>query len=392
MPLSQDLDLILDTVERADPSFGTVARETKDRHIEAVRQSALQGKTDEFLLSAMSLLALAENGHTRLIPNEAIRVLPCRFVSCGGSVFLTRVAGKGSGLPPARLIAVNDVTVDVIEERMQPLLAGTRQRKRVTGPILMAWPAALSALGISTDAPTIRYRLQYAAGRVSDLQMPVTQTVPATELYPRNEHGLSEPDPGVRSFASVMEWPDNCRAVALPSFFDEERHALRRAVSDAADNIRAVPGCRLVLDVRGNTGGSFLEAMPLADAVTSSCQSGHCTVLMDRFTFSAAIVFVAILKYRLGNRLTLVGEEPGDGLRFFAEGGLIELPVTGALVRYSTALHDWESGSVDETTPPDIARHIVPVGNINTDRHWVQTPFDKSETTDIYRRFLDEMT
>ena len=84
-------------------------------------------------------------------------------------------------------------------------------------------------------------------------------------------------------------------------------------------------------------------------------------MLVDKFTFSAAIVFVAILRYQLGRKLKIVGEKMGDGLRFFAEGGLIELPASGAVVRYSSALHDWETGSADQTTPPDIARQLVPV-------------------------------
>lgn len=61
--------------------------------------------------------------------------------------------------------------------------------------------------------------------------------------------------------------------------------------------------------------------MPLIDAISEGAQDRRVGVLVDKFTFSAAIVFVAILKHRLGARLKLIGEEMGDGLTFFAEGG-----------------------------------------------------------------------
>ena len=97
-------------------------------------------------------------------------------------------------------------------------------------------------------------------------------------------------------------------------------------------------------------------------------------MLVDKFTFSAAIVFAAILKHRLGRRLILIGEDMGDALTFFAEGGLFELPTSGAVVRYSTAFHDWETGTSDETTPAEIARHIVPAGALEVDWTWSRDP------------------
>jgi hypothetical protein len=124
-----------------------------------------------------------------------------------------------------------------------------------------------------------------------------------------------------------------------------------------------------LIDVRGNTGGNFLKTMPLIDAISENA-GRQVVVLVDKFTFSAAIVFVAILKHRLGRRLTLIGEEMGDGLMFFAEGGLLDLPISGAVVRYSSAFHDWENGTSNETTPTEIARQMVPAGKLNLHREW----------------------
>ncbi len=114
-------------------------------------------------------------------------------------------------------------------------------------------------------------------------------------------------------------------------------------------------------------------------------------LLVDKFTFSAAIVFVAILKHRLGARLKLIGEEMGDGLTFFAEGGTIDLSSSSAVVRYSSAFHDWAGGRIDETTPKEIAEEIVPVGTLELDRRWIAVS-DDVETLDRFcREVLDSL-
>jgi hypothetical protein len=123
--------------------------------------------------------------------------------------------------------------------------------------------------------------------------------------------------------------------------------------------------------------------MPLIDAISEGAQDRRVALLVDKFTYSAAIVFVAILKHRLGERLVLIGEEMGDGLTFFAEGGTLDLSSSGAVVRYSSAFHDWAGGRIDETTPTEIAERIVPVGTLDLDRICVMNS-DDVETLDRF--------
>jgi hypothetical protein len=130
----------------------------------------------------------------------------------------------------------------------------------------------------------------------------------------------------------------------------------------------------------------------LIDAISGGTEGRRVGLLIDKFTFSAAIVFTAILKHRLGERLVLIGEEMGDGLTFFAEGGTIDLSSCGAAVRYSTAFHDWAGGRTDETTPAEIAERIVATGTLELDRVWVAQS-DDVETRDRFcREVLDSLT
>ncbi|OCW58227.1 peptidase S41 [Hoeflea olei] len=388
MSLTQDLDNILETVLPTDPSFRRIGQAAMDRCLRDARRSALEGSRDAFLLSAMRLLALPDNGQTRLIPNGAISVLPLRFVSVGRGVQLMDTAQETPG-PGRELLAVNGTAVGQIEAAAARFLAGTHQRKRVIGPILLAWPHALARLGVSSGEATT-YRVKDENGRTTELKMDNGHTVPASRLYPRNEHGKADPAWQPQRYAEIEDWQGLGLAISLPSFFDPRETALPEAISCAAEQVRRSTGRTLLIDVRGNTGGDFLQTLPLIDAVTED-PGRQVVLLVDKFTFSAAIVFVAILKHRLGPRLKLIGEEMGDGLRFFAEGGLLDLPVSGAMVRYSTAFHDWENGTRDDTTPAEIARHLVPAGRLTLDREWVAWPCDETAKGAVYRLVLKSL-
>jgi hypothetical protein len=366
----EDLEQIERMVLPTDPSFGGIGRDTIDRHLTDARRHALEGSGDAFLLSLMRLMALPGNGHTRLIPNDAITVLPLRFVTIGKAVRLRDGAPGFAGAIGGALTSINGVPVAEIEAAAEGFLAGTRQRRRVIGPILFAWPGALQRLGALSGGDRVRYGLRDETGRDRELVLDAASGVPGSAFYPRNEHGKADASWSPTAFVTVRKLGETGLLLILPSFFDPGVTALSQAICDAADLVRSRPGTPLVVDVRGNTGGNFLRTLPLIDAISEGSDTRKVALLVDKFTFSAAIVFVALLKHRLGDRLVLIGEEMGDGLTFFAEGGTIDLPSTGAAVRYSTAFHDWAGGRVDETTPARIAKEMVPVGTLELDQQW----------------------
>lgn len=389
MSLTQDLEKILETVLPTDPSFRRIEQAMIDDRICDARRYALEGSREAFLLSAMRLLALPDNGHTRLIPNDSISVLPLRFVSVGTTVQLTDTALE-TAASRGELIAVNGTTLGHIEAAAEKFLAGTRQRKRVIGPILFAWPYALAHLGFSPKENTTEYRVRDENGQITDLKVENGRTVPASMLYPRNEHGKADPAWKPEKFVEIKDWQGLGSSISLPSFFDPGEIVLPKAISGAADHVRTCADKNLLIDVRGNAGGDFLQTMPLIDAISES-ENRQVAVLVDKFTFSAAIVFVAILKHRLGPRLKLIGEEMGDGLMFFAEGGLLDLPASGAVARYSTAFHDWENGTSDETTPAEIARQLVAAGKLNLDWEWVVGSATENAQGAFYQQVLKSL-
>lgn len=389
MSLTEDLEKILETVLPTDPSFRRIEQPMIDGCIRDARLYALEGSKEAFLFSVMRLLALPGNGHTRLIPNDSISVLPLRFVSVGTVVQLTDTALE-TPAPRGELIAVNGTPLGQIEAAAEKFLAGTRQRKRVIWPILLAWPYALAHLGFSSKENTTEFRVKDENGQITDLKVENGHTVPASILYPRNEHGKADPAWKAARFVEIKDWQGLGLSILLPSFFDPSKNLLPKAISAAAEQVSTCSNKKLLIDIRGNTGGDFLKTMPLIDAICENA-SRQVVVLVDKFTFSAAIVFVAILKHRLGRRLKIIGEEMGDGLIFFAEGGLLDLPTSGAVVRYSSGFHDWENGTANETTPAEIARQMVPAGKLKLDLEWVEMSTAENVQGPFYQQILKSL-
>lgn len=387
----RDLERVERTVLLTDPSFRAIEREEMDRLIHEARQNAFANAKDEFLLSVMQLLALPGNGHTRLIPNNAISVLPLRFATIGTAVRLLGAPSCFAGAIGSELISINGVPVAKIEVTAEKFLAGTRQRKRVIGPILFTWPGALVRLGVYSGSGAIEYRMRDRTGRISELVPDPADRVPGAALYPRNEHGKADASWSPRTFLETRDFGRLGLVMVLPSFFDPVQTELSNAISEAAARARSRPYTPLLVDVRGNTGGNFLLTMRLIDAISGGAEDRRVGVVVDKFTFSAAIVFAAILKHRLGARLELIGEEMGDGLTFFAEGGTIDLSTGGAVVRYSSAFHDWAGGRIDETTPREIAEEIVPVGTLKLNRRWVSVSDDQRALDRFYREVLTSL-
>ena len=391
MSLMRDLELVERKVLPKDPSFRAISTDRIERLVNDARTSARAQAKGAFLLSMMRLLALPGNGHTRLIPNDAIEVVPLRFVSIGKTPLLRDARPDLRWACGGTVISVNGTPIGDIAAATSDLLAGTDQRRRVIGPILLAWPSALREMGFTSETGGIEYQIRTEDRQTHTLSVDPARCVPAATLYPRNEHGRAAAAWSPARYLEVSDFGQLGLLMGLPSFFDPSETRLQAVISQAADLIRSRPTTSLLIDVRGNTGGNFLKTLPLIDAILEGGADRRVGVLVDKFTFSAAIVFVAILQHRLGARLRVIGEEMGDGLTFYAEGGTIDLPASGAAVRYSTAFHDWAGGRIDKTTPEDIAREIVAVGSVELDQVWSGSVDDRELTQRFSAEILDAL-
>ncbi|MEL6449782.1 MAG: S41 family peptidase [Pseudomonadota bacterium] len=364
MKFDQDLALIKDVVERRDPAFDAVPPEAMQAHWRVLEDAAGSGRRDAFLLAAMRLIACPGNGHTRLIPNAAISTLPIRFVALGGGIYATQVPEDAHAARDLPLVAVNDVPTDMLWRRIELYLAGVPQRQRVIGPIMLAWPAAIARLTDRPPEAPVTYQFERATGGHVSLPITAENTMPAPSLYPIYERGTLDPGEPLGPVADASE---KLTYLRLPDFSGLDPSARAAEMAQAVDAITQAPKANIILDVRNNPGGNFFTTQPLRDALAQHWQGRRCVALVNKFTFSAAIVFVALIKAGLKARCVIAGEAMGDATRFYAEGDTCALPQSGAGVRYSTAYHDWQTGKAAPNTPVEIAKQLVAAGHLEPD-------------------------
>lgn len=368
MDFTHDTDIVEDVVLRRDPAFCAVDPRRIGRKLDRLRNGDYGADLDAYLFAAMEVLALPENGHTRLIPNAAIKVLPVRFVAIGSSFVATDGAGQAAANRMTKLLAVNGVRAEDLFARARKCLAGTPARQRVIGAILFAWPGALNQLGAASGTGRVTYTVAAPAGDNRQWALHEDEAVPARRFYPDSEHGSRKHPRRPTDRATCTMMGATAIHVRLPDFFCRDADALEADLSRAAGVILAKPDIGIVFDMRGNPGGDFLRTMGFIETLSEKWRGERYAVLVDKFTFSAAIVFVAILTQKLTASGRIIGEPMGDGTRFYAEGGTVMLPQTGAAVRYSTAFHDWQTGRAARSTPPDIAPHLVAAGDLTPDQ------------------------
>ena len=354
MKFARDLEVIEGVVVAGDPAFESVPPNVLDHALLPLKAQAQQADRDAILLAAMKIVALAGNGHSRVIPNAAIAVVPRRIVIRDGHPSLVE-DGRTH-----RILAVDGIATEQLLPAWDVLLAGNAARRRVLSGIMMAWPAALEMAGAG-QGKEVCYRL--AAG--AEYAVSTKDCVPALPLYPVAETGALDPqrdDYGLPD-GSVMAWRDGLWWWRIGDLKALEEGQIARGVAQMERRANA----NIVIDLRGNPGGSFLKAIPLIDWLRTQWRGSRCSVLVNAYTFSAAIVTAVLVAHHLGQRARLFGSDMGDDLSFFAEGDTADLLDSGAHLRHSTAWHDWEHGQAAQNTPDDIAEHLVAAGRLQVE-------------------------
>jgi hypothetical protein len=239
---------------------------------------------------------------------------------------------------------------------------------------MLAWPPAVA---LATEVPTAPvYCFSTVGGDRVDLA--ASNTVPAEPLYPMQERGVADRLIARQGIAGggdarrgtfLRQLAGQVPYVRIGDLSAAPPPATAAQLSAIATEIRGAH--RLVVDLRGNPGGDFFGAATFARDLPEIAPGAALAVLVDKFTFSAALVAAALLKFHAGG--VLVGEEMGDAAAFHAEGGTEVLPHSGLSIRYSDGWHDWAEGKADPVlTPPEISREMVPAGLLMPDM--VATP------------------
>ena len=318
-----------------------------------------------FELAVARIVALADNGHTNAAAFQRAMRYPkvgLRFVPLDDGVYVFRARPEHRDLLGARLISVDGTPYDQLRNAARQLTGGTAAFRDRFVPILVESPAQLHAMGTARAAAHASYRFAREDGSIVERRLevePVARNlrIPVTRwLYPVPVAGDSTPWVALQPAQVPWSLEDPVARFRLKHdpaarlAIVELRQNMTTGSANIGDFLRVATDSLtqwapdwIVLDMRMNGGGDLNTTRTFARALPVIAKQ-RVFVLTSPWTFSAAISTVGYLKQAAPDRVTIVGEEVGDRLEFWAEGRPVTLMNTGIVVSMAHERHDYANG------------------------------------------------
>jgi hypothetical protein len=370
-----------------DRAYSPEARAQARRRLDALTTNAGKISDARFVLELSQIIALADNGHTMMLYRgnvEGLGRVGVRLAPFGRDFFVLHAVAQHADLLGGRLVAIDGVPIAQLRDSAHTLAGGIPAWRDRRGLPFLESPGALHALGITKSAATATYRFQMRDDSSREASL---AAVP-------DPFGGAEPDAVLAPGAGPSGWRTLLPADKAPWSLQESGETMRRRDApemdamviqlranvdgripiatflEESDAARRTAGRKnVVLDMRMNDGGDLQLTRAWMSSITSRLPpGGRVVILTSPWTFSAAISSTAYLKQAGGARVVLVGEAPGDRLRFWAEGRPISLPHSGALILMATQRHDYLTGCEGFTDcHPYVAKYSIAIKSLDPD-------------------------
>ena len=364
--MRDDLAAFRSRVFERDNSYTPDARAEAAARLGRLESNVERMSLAQFALALAQVVALADNGHTNAVANIRARQfnrIPARLAVFEQDFRVIRATEANADLLGARLVSIDGHAVAELSDSARTLSGGIPSRRdRLAAPVLES-PAQLHALGLARDSAsatyvfqtldgrTIQRRLGDEPNRAPDARGGVRLMFPA--LLPDEEGkwrtllasgqapwSLQEPELPFR----VRAAPEiDGMVVELRQTNNAPGHPIREFLAATTTRIREQQPRNLVIDLRLNGGGNLNTARDFMKSLPALVP-GRIFVLTSPWTFSAAISSLGYLEQTAPDRVTIVGEEVGDRLEFWAEGGPTTLPASGLMFSIATERHDYKNG------------------------------------------------
>jgi hypothetical protein len=361
-----DLRFAVDSFLARDRSFGGGARVRFRAAVAALADSA-EARTDaEMIVGLARAVALAENAHTRLylVRNRSeLRRLPVRVWWFADGLFVVRAQPGYEALLGARVTHLCGRPVGEVRRAVRGLYAGNDAWASYIGGYTMTSPEVLEGLHLCAPgaAPVVAFVARGGRRGERALEpMPLRRSTSPTEAW----WDLSPLHPGVQGpWVSALP-ADSAR---LPLYLRDPLHACwfrylpesrtlyiqhNRAgqmegetMAAFADRVLAalqsLPVRKIVVDERFDTGGNLQIGRPFMERLSAAARERGVPlyVISGRATFSAGLTHLAQLR-QLG-RAAIVGEGPGEGMEFWAEGGNLVMPNSRLTLHFADRVHSY---------------------------------------------------
>jgi len=371
-----DLRFAVDSFLARDRSFSDGARERFRAAVATLADSAGVRTDAEMIVGLAQAVALAGNAHTRLylVRNRSeLRRLPVRLWWFADGLFVVRAQPGYEALLGARVTHLCGRPVGEVRRAVRGLYAGNDAWADYMGGYTMTSPELLEGLHLCPPGAAPAARFVARDGRRGERALkplPLRRSTAPTEAW----WDLSPLHPGVQGpWVSALP-ADTAR---LPLYLRDPLHAYWfRYLADSrtlyvqhnragqmegetmaafTERVLAALGSqtvrRIVVDERFDTGGNLQVARPFMERLSAAARERGVPlyVISGRATFSAGLTHLAQL--RQWGRAAIVGDGPGEGLEFWAEGGNLVMPNSRLTLHFADRVHSYGARKTGPRSP-----------------------------------------
>lgn len=358
-------------------AYAPAARAEALRRVEGM--GALAADPAAFELEAAAIAALADNGHSVLLPPQwasRYKRSPVRLGLFADGLHVIAAPPEQAGLLGQEVVAINGRPWREVRQAYSRYQGGEQSFRDQFVTLFMETPALLRAAGLGEDPDHLALTLRGPDGE---------RTVPLrARLAPLQGEAAMVGHSGLIEAAALVP------AEALPLYLRDPERPYRLEFPEGLDGayiqLKSTAGAgiedflietlaslrerrprNIVVDLRFNMGGDLNIARDFMKALPALADGGRLYAITSGRTFSAAISSLGYLKQAAGERLTIVGEPIGDRLEFWAEGSMVRLPGSGAMLLYATERHNYMTGCPEADCHGPVRDNPIRVASLQPD-------------------------
>ncbi len=347
----QDLDELGRVLsERHKNPFFRVTRDEFFKAVDGVRKRIPELKDHQIAVEFMKLGALIGDGHTAVQPTT-LRRYPIWLMWLKDGLFVVAATEEHKDLVKARVVAVGKSPVDEAARAVAAVAASDNASgARNASANWLTVAEVLAGVGLIDDMDKAPFTIVDAQGKERMVHLaPVTgssrkvfgfeKDLPISRRLSRARYGVEL----LSESKTLYCWYDSCA--------DAPDRPVSAWCEEALKGIDVKKPERVVLDLRRNGGGNSELIRPLLAGLRKRAAVGKLFVLVDRATYSSAILNALDLRREF--KALLVGLPPGASPNHYGEIRRYPLPHCKWQVQYSTKFFKLAPEGGD-TIAPDI--------------------------------------
>jgi len=359
--------------------FHAITQEEFDSAISALSSAVPTMSQDEIVVELAAVVALVQDGHTRLTlpvvdgtgffrghsktpaPNDPALLLhhyPIRLYIYTDGLFVERIGVENKELAGARVQRIGKMSADEAMAAIAPVIQRDNEMQiNLLLPSRLVIPEILHARGVIDNKEKVVFVLQTADGKEQTLALaPVPDNETVEWIDARGDNTplyLRDPE---RNYWFEYLREERTVFFQYNEVYDEGEESIADFAVRLTEFIDNNDVDRLVIDLRFNSGGnnglnrSLLHELIRCRKVQTP---GSLFAIVGRGTFSAAMMFSMDLEEH--TNVVFVGEPTGAKPNHYGDSRKIQLPNTGLTIRASTLY--WQYGDPRDQRPW-IAPHI----------------------------------